>query len=512
MSVLRPILADQLSFDLPSLASVNPKTDVLVFCEVHSETDYVPHHPQKIIFLFSAMRHFSQTCREMGFKVHYVQLDDPGNTQNLTQEWERIAQLHHCSSVSLTMAGEWRLSEIFKNWQAQSALSIELLEDSRFLCTHQEFADWAKDRKQLRMEYFYQMMRKKYQILLTASGTPEGGRWNFDIENRDPLKDKPLIKPRLQFSPDDITLSVMDLVKKEFSHHFGDIEPFYYACTAHEAHLALEDFLEHHLPSFGQYQDVMMNDEPFLHHAILSMYINVGFIEPQALCRRVETLYQQGKVPIAAAEGFIRQVLGWREFIRGIYWYHMPTYAEGNQLNGTRALPALYWGQDTKMNCLKQVVSMTKKYAYSHHIQRLMVTGNFALLAELRPVEVCAWYLAVYIDAYEWVELPNTLGMALFADGGVLASKPYAASARYIDKMSNFCKGCHYQAKKMTGDKACPFNSLYWNFIARNQDSLKSNPRMAYMYATWGRFSEEKRQEILAQAQTYLERLEENSL
>jgi deoxyribodipyrimidine photolyase-related protein len=240
MSVLRPILADQLSFDLPSLSQLNPKTDILVFCEVRAETDYVPHHPQKIIFLFSAMRHFAKSCKDMGFQIHYVELDDPKNTQNLIHEWERIAQLYQCSRVSLTMPGEWRLSSCFLNWQSHSNLSIELLEDTRFLCSHEEFSSWAKTRKQLRMEYFYQMMRKKYQILLEDSGHPVGGRWNFDIENRDPLKDKPIIKARLKFAPDKITQEVIALVKKEFSHHFGDCEPFSYACTAEEAHLALE--------------------------------------------------------------------------------------------------------------------------------------------------------------------------------------------------------------------------------------------------------------------------------
>lgn len=512
MSILRPILADQLSFDLPSLKNINAASDILVFCEVRSETDYVPHHPQKIIFLFSAMRHFAKTCQEMGFQVHYVELNDVENTQNLVSEWQRIAKLYQCSSISITRPGEWRLTHELESWQLQSDWPLELLEDSRFLCSHQEFSDWVGQKKQLRMEFFYQMMRKKYRILLTEEGGPIGGKWNYDAQNREPLKVKPQIQKRLSFAPDAISLAVMDLVSREFAHHFGDIQGFAYACTAQDALKAVDDFLEHHLPFFGQYQDIMLENEPFLHHGLLSMYINVGFIEPLNLCQRVESLYFQGKVPLAAAEGFIRQVLGWREFIRGIYWQHMPDYANMNFLHATRPLPALYWGHQTQMHCLEQVVAMTQQYAYSHHIQRLMITGNFALLAQLSPEAVCQWYLAVYIDAYEWVELPNTLGMALFGDGGVLASKPYAASARYIDKMSNFCKNCKFDAKKMIGENACPFNSLYWNFISQNETVLKTNPRMAYMYATWSRFGETKRQAIIQQAQDYLKRLEQNNL
>ena len=242
------------------------------------------------------------------------------------------------------------------------------------------------------------------------------------------------------------------------------------------------------------------------------MYLHVGFLDPLTVCRQVEALYREGKVPLASAEGFIRQILGWREFIRGIYWLYMPDYAKQNALQAFRPLPELYWGGATQMNCLKEVVAMTQRHAYSHHIQRLMVTGNFALLTGILPKAVTDWYLAVYIDAFEWVELPNTLGMSLFADGGVVASKPYAASARYIDKMSDFCKKCHFKSKETVGDRACPFNSFYWNFIHQHIDKLKSNPRMAYVYATWARFSEEKKQAILQQARLYLESLDKNHL
>lgn len=512
MPTLFPLLADQLTFDMASLVDFNPKDDILLFCEVRAETDYVTHHPQKIVFLFSAMRHFAKICRDMGFRVHYVELDDKDNTQTLISEWERIASLYQCLAIHVTMPGEWRLAHAIDDWQQTSSFEIHCFEDSRFLCRHEEFKTWAQGKKLLRMEYFYQMMRKKHQILLTDKGKPEGGRWNFDTENREPVKGQVHWSPRLKFTPDAITQKVMALVKKYFPHHFGDLDDFAFACTSQQAKLVFEDFLEHHLPLFGRYQDVMVTDEPFLHHSLISMYLHVGFLDPLTVCREVEILYRKGRVPLASAEGFIRQILGWREFIRGMYWLHMPEYAQYNVLQASRPLPALYWGAPTQMNCLKEVVEMTRRYAYSHHIQRLMVTGNFALLAGIAPKTVTDWYLAVYIDAFEWVELPNTLGMSLFADGGMVASKPYAASARYIDKMSDFCKKCHFNSKETLGAGACPFNALYWNFIHQHADKLKNNPRMAYVYATWRRFTEDKKLAILQQARLYLENLDKNHL
>ncbi len=512
MPVLFPLLADQLSFDMASLVHFNPQEDILLFCEVRAETDYVAHHPQKIVFLFSAMRHFAKICQDMGFRVHYVKLDDQDNTHTLISEWQRVAVIHQCSNIYVTMPGEWRLTHAIGAWQHTSSCAVHCFEDTRFLCSHEEFKAWTKGKKQLRMEYFYQMMRKKHQILLSEKGTPEGGRWNFDTENREPLKGSADWGTRLIFLPDAITQDVIILVKQFFSHHFGALDDFAYACTPQEAQLVFDDFLEHHLPLFGRYQDVMVTDETFLHHSLISIYLHVGFLDPLNVCRQVEALYRKGAVPLASAEGFIRQILGWREFIRGMYWLHMPDYAELNVLKAIRPLPALYWGAPTKMNCLKEVVGMTKRFAYSHHIQRLMVTGNFALLAGIAPKEVTDWYLAVYIDAFEWVELPNTLGMSLFGDGGMVASKPYAASARYIDKMSNFCKKCHFNSKETVGADACPFNSLYWNFIQKHTDKLRNNPRMAYVYATWSRFSEEKKLAILQQACLYLDNLDKNHL
>lgn len=507
--VLRPVLADQLSINLASLQSCELEKDIILFCEVRAETDYVSHHPKKIVFLFSAMRHFAKYLKEKGFQVHYVTLTDVDNTHTLCSEWQRIATLYDCERVVVTEPGEWRVLEHIRQ---QTNLQIEVLEDSRFLCTHQRFLQWAQGKKQLRMEYFYQTMRKHYHLLLENNGQPIGGRWNYDVDNREPLKQIPSIPARTKVLPDNITLEVIQLVSTHFPHYFGDVTDFCYAVTHEEASQQAAFFFEHCLPSFGHYQDVMVNGEPFLYHAVLSMYLNAGLLDAMDLCREAESRYHKQLAPLSAVEGFIRQILGWREYVRGIYWMQMPAYSEQNYFQATAALPDLYWGGQTHMNCLAQVVSQTRQNAYSHHIQRLMVTGNFALIAGLSPKQVCDWYLAVYLDAYEWVELPNTLGMALFADGGLLASKPYAASGKYIDKMSNYCKSCHYKVKEVVGDKACPFNSLYWHFIARHEDKLSSNMRMKYMYATWHRFDDAKKQSILQQAQRYLEALNKNLL
>lgn len=505
MPVLRPLLATQLSLDIASLADRQPD-DVVVCCEVLAETDHVPHHRQKLIFLFSAMRHFAQKLQSMGIVVHYVRLDDKDNTQDLVSEFKRLQAMYHCSQVVLTAPGEFRMLEAFK------AAFFEVREDSRFLSSPSEFKRWALGKKQLRMEYFYQMMRKKHQILLNTDGTPCGGQWNFDASNREPLKKVPHFPPRTRFEPDAITREVIDLVGAHFPTRFGDIDDFCYAVTQEDALLCLHDFLEHALPYFGLYQDVMVADEAFLYHSIISMYLNVGLLCPKAVCMAAIKRYELGLAPIEAVEGFVRQILGWREYVRGIYWLHMPNYQELNALDAHRPLPALYWGAPTKMNCMKHVVNLTKQYAYSHHIQRLMVTGNFALLTGIAPKEVCAWYLAVYLDADEWVEMPNTLGMALFADGGIMASKPYAASGRYIHKMSNFCKKCDYDVKDLLGERACPFNALYWRFIAKNEAILKTNPRLSFVYANWRKFNVDKQRQILEKAQIYLDLLAQNNL
>jgi deoxyribodipyrimidine photolyase-related protein len=487
------VLGDQLTPTLSSLRAGDPAQDRVLMVEAQEEATYVRHHKKKIAFLFSAMRHFAKELRAAGWQVDYVTLDDP------VSQGSFAAQLAHCitalkpDQVIATEPGEWRVQ------QALIEASVTLLPDDRFICSTSEFASWAKGRKQLRMEYFYREMRRKTGLLMDGD-QPEGGKWNFDSENRKPAEAS-LFMPRPKgFAPDAITQEVMALVEARFDNHFGDLQPFTYAVTRAGAEEALAHFVETALPNFGDYQDAMLTGEPFLYHSILAQYINCGLLDPLAVCRAVEAAYRSGRVPLNAAEGYIRQIIGWREYVRGIYWLKMPGYEKSNFFDHARALPDFYWTAETEMTCIKAAVTQTKEHAYAHHIQRLMITGNFAMLAGIDPHALHEWYLAVYVDAYEWVELPNTVGMSQFADGGLLASKPYAASGAYINRMSNYCGSCRYDVKQRTGPDACPFNALYWNFIARNRDLIKSNPRMAQMVRTWDKFADDEKARIEASA------------
>ncbi len=489
------ILGDQVSQNISSLRQANKSCDVVFMAEVMAEATYARHHKKKFALVFSAMRHFAEELRTLGWRVDYVKLKDEGNTGSLRSEITRAQARLNITNVVITEAAEWRL---------QQELSIfSPIEDTRFVCSHAAFNNWAKDRKQLRMEFFYRDMRRATGLLMNGD-EPEGGKWNFDSENRKPAKSGFFSRQPPRFEHDKITQDVIALVMKNFPNNFGDLEPFWFAVTAAQAEQALEHFLNYKLAHFGETQDAMVEGEYFMHHCILSPYINIGLLDPLDVCRRAEACYKNGTAPIEAVEGFIRQIIGWREYIRGIYQLKMPDYVNVNALNATRPLPDFYWTGDTKMNCVAQVVKQTKQEAYAHHIQRLMITGNFALIAGLAPQAVHEWYLSVYADAYEWVELPNTIGMALHADGGLLASKPYAASGNYINKMSNYCKGCAFDVKKRTGVDACPFNALYWDFIARHRDRFSKNPRMSQTCFTYNKFSETDRSAIEKQAQGFL--------
>lgn len=507
MTSLHLILGDQLSTSLSALEGCDKTQDVIAMFEVNDEATYVKHHPKKIAFLFSAMRHFAQHLRQEGYTVHYTMLDDAQNTHCITSELQRIAKQCNAKHIVCTEPGEWRVLELMKQWQQKTGIPCEIRPDTRFLCSRKEFSAWAKGKKQLRMEFFYREMRKKYRILLEPDGLPTGGKWNFDAENRKPPA-KGLRSPRrISHKKDAITLDVLKLVGERFSSHFGKLEPFHFAVTREQALMELTHFIDQLLPMFGDYQDAMVAGEAYLYHSLISSYLNAGLLLPLEICEMAEHAYRRGKAPLNAVEGFIRQILGWREYVRGIYWHFMPDYAELNFFNAQRPLPEFYWSGKTDMFCLSEAIGHTHEHAYSHHIQRLMITGNFALLAGLDVKQVCEWYLAVYSDAYEWVELPNTLGMALFADGGKMASKPYAASGKYIHRMSNFCEKCRYDPEKVVGPDACPFNSLYWDFIARNESKLKNNPRMAYPYTNWARMNADKKSEIRKQANSLLSQL-----
>lgn len=507
MTTLIPVLGDQLSHGLSSLAGQNKARCVILMVEVEDETSYVPHHKAKIAYILSAMRHHADDLRTAGWTVDYVSLDDPDNSGSFTGELARAIARHRPSSVCVTEAGEWRVKAMIDSWPDRFDVPVTILPDDRFLASHAEFETWAEGRKQLRMEFFYRDMRRKSGLLMDGDN-PESGQWNFDSENRKPAKrDLAMPKP-LRFAPDKITQDVIAMVEARFPNNLGSTESFGFAVTRSGALTQQAYFLEYALPLFGDYQDAMLTGEPFLWHSILSPYINSGLLDPLELCREVEARYRAGKVPINAAEGFIRQIIGWREYVRGIYWLAGPDYVERNELGATRPLPSFYWTGETDMHCMSQAIGQTLDHAYAHHIQRLMVTGNFALISGVDPHEVHEWYLAVYADAYEWVELPNTLGMSQFADGGMLASKPYASSGAYINRMSDYCGSCRYDVKQRTGPKACPFNALYWDFIARNETKLRGNVRMAMPYKNWARMAETDKIALRASAKQFLESLD----
>lgn len=506
MNTLRVILGDQLSDTISSLRDIDSSQDIILMCELEEECTYVKHHQKKIVFILSAMRHFAEALRNKGYHVAYISLDDSSNTNCFLGEIKRAVALYNPTKVVVTFPGEYRVLQIFNQLKKEITIPVEVREDDRFLISPKDFSAWATQKKELRMEFFYRYMRQTHNILM-FQGKPEGGKWNYDADNRKFPKQKLLIPKSYSCPPDNITKEVIDLVKSKFSTHFGDIEPFFYAVTREQALDALHLFIEQRLKYFGDYQDAMIQNEPWMYHSHISFYINIGLLSPRECIQDAEQAYRNGKVSLNAAEGFIRQILGWREYVRGIYWLEMPQYKASNFLNATRALPALYWTADTNMNCLKQCVNETRKNAYAHHIQRLMVLGNFALLMGVHPDELNEWYLIVYADAFEWVELPNVSGMILFADGGYLASKPYAASGAYINKMSNYCKNCHYDVAQKEGDKACPFNYLYWNFLIENRDKLKNNHRLKMIYSTLDKMLAEKTTRIQSNAQAFIQNL-----
>jgi deoxyribodipyrimidine photolyase-related protein len=503
MTCLRLVLGDQLTREVAALRD-HADGDVVLMVEAAGETTYVKHHKQKIVFVLSAMRHFAEQLRADGIVVDYIKLDDPGNTGSISGELQRAVARHAPSQVIVTSPGEWRVLSDFR--ALDLGVALEIRDDDRFFATPQRFAAWAEGRKAWRMEFFYREMRRETDLLMEGD-QPAGGQWNFDSDNRKRLPKAQPLPPHFGFAPDAITQSVLALVGDRFADHFGDLVPFEWAVTRSDALRAFDAFLRDALPNFGAYQDAMATGEPFVFHAAISPYLNAGLLTPREICVAAEREYIAGRAPLNAVEGFIRQILGWREYVRGVYWLKMPDYAETNALGAARPLPWLYWSGDTEMHCMAEAIGQTRRHAYSHHIQRLMVTGNFALLAGIAPKAIAEWYLVVYADAYEWVELPNVQGMSQFADGGLLASKPYASSGAYIDRMSNFCASCFYDVKLKSGPKACPFNYLYWAFLIRNAGTLRNNNRLAMPYRTLAGWDDGRKAAITAEAEAFLDRL-----
>lgn len=503
MTKIRVILCDQLSTQISSLKDIH-SDDVILICETKDEFTYVKHHKKKIAFQLSCVRHFRDELKHLKCKIKYVFIDDADNSQCLITEIKKAYRSYNAKEIIVTWPYDYRLLQQFEELSKEYPVAI--IEDERFLISKLEFSKWAEQKKQLRMEFLYRDLRKKYNILM-HQGEPVGGQWNYDQENRkSPPKDLNIPSPH-HLKPDETTNEVIKLVNDEFSDHFGDLLPFYFAVTREQALDVFENFIHYRLPYFGDYQDAMVENEPWMFHSHISFYINNGFLDPLECIKRVESEYYINNIPLNAAEGFIRQILGWREYVRGIYWLKMPEYKHLNQLNASLSLPDFFWNGITKMNCLKQCIRETKENAYAHHIQRLMVIGNFCLIAGISPDEVNEWYMIVYADAYEWVELPNVTGMILHADEGYLGSKPYATSGAYIQKMSNYCKNCSYNVKEKNGELACPFNYLYWNFIFKHQTKFEKNPRMKMIYTQAYKMSDERKLQIKNDAEKFLKNI-----
>ena len=498
------VLGDQLDAQSSALQEFDSAQDVVWMAEVSEESTHVWSAKQRTAVFLSAMRHFAQDIREQGLPLVYTQLDDAENRNTLALQLDHaITQLRPASLV-LTAPGDWRVLQALRAVAAEHHLPLDLRDDTHFFSTVREFAAHAEGRKQLRLEYWYRELRKKYGILMDGKD-PVGGQWNFDADNRESFgKAGPQnVPPPTRFEPDTTTQQVITLVNTQFESHPGTLHTFGWPVTRAQALLALDAFIDQRLPLFGQFEDAMWAGEAWLYHSHLSCALNLKLLNPREVVQAAEDAYRSGAAPLPAVEGFIRQILGWREYVRGIYWTQMPNYLQRNALDAQAELPAWYWTGNTDMACLKDAISQTLEHGYAHHIQRLMVTSLYALLLGVKPQAVHAWYLSVYVDAVEWVELPNTLGMGQFGDGGLMASKPYVASGKYIQRMGNHCKGCKYDPAQSTGPQACPYTTLYWDFLNRHQVLLKKNPRMAMQLKNLARLDTSARDAIAAQANAH---------
>jgi deoxyribodipyrimidine photolyase-related protein len=515
------VLGDQLDLDAAAFDGFDAAVDAVWMAEVAEESTHVWSSKPRLALFLSAMRHFAQALHSAGRPLHYTRLDAPGNCGSLGGQLSAdIARLRPTGLV-MTAPGDWRVLQAIKAVAKTHRLPLDLREDRHFFCTVRDFAAHAKGRKSLRMEFFYRDMRRRHRVLMQGSGQssgqgsgegtgpakqhddqPIGGQWNFDADNREVFgaTGPGPVPPPTRFAPDDITRDVIDLVNTCFAGHPGTLHSFGWPVTRAQALQALQAFIHDRLPLFGRYQDAMWPGDPWLYHAHLSAALNLKLVHPREVVAAAEAAYHEGRAPLASVEGFIRQILGWREYVRGIYWTQMPQYLERNALDARLPLPAWYWSGDTDMACLRDALAQTLTHGYANHIQRLMVTGLYALMLGVDPQQVHAWYLAVYVDAVEWVELPNTLGMSQYADGGLMGSKPYIATGQYIKRMSPHCKGCRYDPAQRSGDTACPFTTLYWDFLMRHAAVLARNPRMALQVKNLQRLTVAQRDAVVERA------------
>ncbi len=501
------VLGDQLDPHSAVLQSLDPAQDRIWMAEAHEEATHVWSSKIRIAYFLSAMRHFRDELIANGHQVIYHALDSygPGTLgEVLAADLKRLAPRVVC----MVPAGDYRVQQSMEQTVSSCGIELECLTDDHFLCDQTTFEDWAGTRKQLRLEYFYRFMRERHGILMDGA-QPAGGKWNYDSENRRsfPKQGPGMTPPWPSYPADRVTREVIKTVERNFPDHPGDLSGFDWPVTRRDACRALQDFVRHRLAGFGPFQDAMWTDEPFLYHSGLAAALNVKLLNPREAIAAAVQAFEQKHPPLASVEGFVRQILGWREYVRGIYWKYMPEYLDQNALQAEHALPKFYWTGDTDMRCLRQALSQTLKYGYAHHIQRLMITGLFALLYGVEPRQVHKWYLSVYVDAVEWVELPNTLGMSQYADGGLLASKPYVASGAYVNRMSNYCSHCRYDPKQAVGDDACPYTTLYWDFLQRHNRRFRSHPRTALQWRNLDRLSEAERRAIRNQADKFRQSL-----
>jgi deoxyribodipyrimidine photolyase-related protein len=502
------ILGDQLDARSSALQDIDPAQDVVLMIEAEEESTHVRSHQQRTALFLSAMRHFAMELEQRGLRVHYRALDRE-NDASLAAGMQAAIALLQPRAVLGVEPGDLRVREALEAAMPQH-LPLQWREDTHFLCSLPRFARWAGRSKTLRMEFFYRKMRQAFGVLMDGD-QPAGGQWNFDADNRKGFGragPQGLPAPRV-FEPDAVTREVLQLVAHRFAQHPGELSGFNWPVTRAQALLALDDFIAHRLPHFGAHQDAMWTGMAFGWHALLSSALNLKLLHPLEVVQAAERAWRERQLDLASVEGFIRQILGWREFMRGVYFLDMPQLKEANHFGHQRPLPRWYWSGDTGMNCMRQCIGQTLQHGYAHHIQRLMVTGMFGVLAQIAPRHLCDWYLAVYVDAVEWVELPNTAGMALFANGGRFTSKPYVASGAYIKRMSNYCQDCKYSPEQRTGPTACPVTTLYWHFLDTHSQAFERNPRTALMAKNLARLDPQERQAVARQAQTLLDQLDD---
>ncbi|WP_077001137.1 cryptochrome/photolyase family protein [Variovorax sp. KK3] len=491
------VLGDQLSLSSVAFDGFDAARDRVWMAEVREESEHVPSTKMRTAIFLSAMRHFAEALTARGMPLDYLKLGAHPFASIESALADTLAR-HRPETVLMVEAGEWRLEQAIANVCRASGVQLALRDDLHFMASRAEFAEHAQGKRRLVMENFYRHMRMKHKVLMDDEGQPEGGQWNFDHDNRGAFgREGPGLLPAPpSFAPDAITREVLAEVELRFGDHYGSASSFDWPVTREQALVALADFVEHRLQDFGRFQDAMWADEPFLYHGLLSSSMNLKLLDPREVIDAAVARWRTGAAPIEAVEGFVRQIIGWREFMRGVYWWRMPKLLEANALKHQQDLPGWYWTGEVHMNCMRQAIGQTLRTGYAHHIQRLMVTGNFALTFGVAPAQVHAWYLSVYVDAVEWVELPNTVGMSLFADGARFVTKPYAAGGAYIRRMSNYCDGCRYQPGTRSGEGACPMTVMYWDFVARHERMLENNPRTVMMTRNLGRFSDDERAAI----------------